>query len=161
MHRKLIATAVVVLTAALLVPALGLAAKPKTPGLYGGTTGQERGEAFVGVNAFGPIFSVVFYFGCKDEASAGRITKDIRKLADSPSLKVKADGSFSWSGTVRTWRTSRGIGPLWYVKPPSSLGAETKLSFKARFVSRTKAVGTFRAIAPGCDSGTVPFTVTG
>jgi hypothetical protein len=161
MHRKLIATAVVVLTAALLVPALGLAAKPKTPGLYSGQTGQPAGEVSFGVNAYGPIFSAVFYFGCKDDASAGRITKDIRKLEDDPSVKVKADGSFSWSGTVRSWRAGRSIGPLWFVATPKSAGAVTKLSFKGKFVSKTKAVGTFRAIAGGCDSGSVPFTVTG
>ena len=161
MHRKLIATATVVLAAALLVPALGLAAKPKMPGLYSGQTAQSAGEASFGVNAYGPIFSAVFYFGCKDDAAAGRITKDIRKLDDDPSIKIKADGSFSWSGTVRSWRTSRSIGPLWFVSTPKTPGAVTKLSFKGKFVSRTKAVGTFRAIAGGCDTGTVPFTATG
>ena len=161
MTRMLLGSVALLAAALLALPGLGLAAKPKTPGIYGGRTAQSAGEVSFGVNAYGPIFSAVFYFGCKEDASATRITKDIRKLEDDPAINVKPDGSFSWSGTVRSWRATRGIGPLWFVRPPSTLGAPTKLSFSGRFVTRSKAVGTFRAIAGGCDSGPVAFTATG
>jgi hypothetical protein len=143
-----VAFAIATLLAAMTGPAW--AVQPK-PGIYtGGIPGAPaagdgffrvkstpNGYAIVAISSAAPLITVPSDMMCNEDQQA---YIPLKKLV------VKANGSFSWKGTV-------AIGP------GSPAPTDRTLTFKGSFDTRRKATGTTRIVGGGCNSGADAWTM--
>jgi len=144
-----------VLLAALALCSTALGATPKKLGAYVGHTSQN-GSARLQLDVWGAVMDASFDYGC-DGAEPTRFTQALwRVTPKKPHLKVTKTGSFSYSGTVKTWELPR---PLSF-SDPSAPFQKARLTIHGRFTSATKAGSTVRISGAGCDSGAITWTAT-
>ena len=150
MKRPLFAAfAIATLLAVMTGPAWAVQPKPGifTGGIPGAPAAGEgffrvkntpNGYAIVAISSAAPLITVPSDWVCNEGHQA---YIPLKKLV------VKANGSFSWKGTVP-------------IGPGSPAPTDRTLTFKGSFDSRTEATGTTRIVGDGCNSGTDAWTMT-
>src|SRR5262245_31698480 len=92
--------------AALAICSSALGATPKRGGAYVGSTSQNGG-ARLQMDFWGSLMDASFDYGC-DGADPSRFTQALWRVTPKrPHVKLTKTGSFSYSGTVKTWELPR------------------------------------------------------